>query len=147
MSVALSLPTHSLGPTSSSLSIWRTGCPPPDPGLLPSSKSASLGETGVRFALQLGELDQVQMSLYLRGIFVSLTQCHSGTGPQWEALACFFPRDLRTSSGQCFGFSPLPNSSRSHSSWCAFQEITFWGICFSRQLMALILFLDVFRLL
>lgn len=77
----------------------------PCPGLLPSCCSASRGGTRAQSAPQLRELGQVEMSLHLREMSVSL-------------------------SGQCFRFFLPPDSPRSHSSWCAVQETTFRGYLF-----------------
>ena len=74
---------------------------------------------------------RLKMPLRLWEVFGSL----KGTVPPWKTRICFpIPRkSSRRSSGQCFCFSSLPNSSESCISWCASREITLGGVYFSKQ--------------
>lgn len=62
-------------------------------------------------------------------------------------MASAFSPAWRSSSGQCFCFSPLPDSSKSIQETLPGVRCKkkLFGVCFPKQLMALILFLDVFR--
>lgn len=74
-----------------------------------------------------------------------MAQYHLDPNTRKTLVFFFFPQRFEKVLWSVLSFLPLPQSSRSSSSWCAIQEITFWGVCFSRRPMTLVLFSDVFR--
>lgn len=61
--------------------------------------------------------------------------------------ACAFPQRFEEVLGYVLLFLPTCRSFQITLFLVCSSRKTFWGVYFSRQLMALVLFLDVFRLL
>lgn len=76
----------------------------------------------VWFGPQFGKLEQAKIPLYLWEIFES--KWNSATV---ENSHIFFPQRFEKVLWSVLLFPSLPDSSRSHSSWCATQEIAFVG--------------------